>query len=80
MNWTKINWNRVDSKVLKLQRKITEAVKNKDFKKVAEFQRILTSSIDGRLLAVKQVTTNPGKNTPGIDGVIWSSDEAKKKF
>jgi len=30
-----------------------------------------------RLLAVKQVTSNQGGETPGIDGITWQTDEAK---
>ena len=33
--------------------------------------------IYAKVLAVKRVITNKGKNTPGIDGDIWSTDEDK---
>ena len=45
--------------------------------KVKDLQHLLTRSISGRLLAVKRVTEIPGKATPGVDGVIWSTPEAK---
>ena len=35
-------------------------------------QWLLTRSFYGKALAVKRVTDNQGKNTPGVDGAIWS--------
>lgn len=40
-------------------------------------QRLLTNSFYAKLLAVKRVTSNKGKNTPGVDGVLWQDAEAK---
>ena len=36
--------------------------------KVKALQRLLTHSFSGKALAVKRVTENPGKRTPGMDG------------
>lgn len=40
---------------------------------------MLTHSFYARALAVKRVTTNKGKKTPGVDGVIWSTAKDKIK-
>ena len=40
-------------------------------------QWILTHSFFAKLLAVKRVTQNTGKRTPGIDKVIWKTDRQK---
>jgi len=40
-------------------------------------QYILTRSLSGRALAVKRVTENRGKRTPGIDGEVWKTPEQK---
>ena len=45
--------------------------------KVKVLQRLLTHSFSGRGLAVKRVTTNQGKKTPGVDGIIWDTPEKK---
>jgi RNA-directed DNA polymerase len=45
--------------------------------KVKALQRLLTTSYSARMLAVRQVTTNAGRNTPGVDGVIWRTPEDK---
>ena len=34
---------------------------------------------NGRLLAVRRVTENRGKKTPGVDGVVWDTPEKKWK-
>jgi RNA-directed DNA polymerase len=40
-------------------------------------QYLLTRSRYAKLLAVKRVTSNKGKNTPGVDGVLWQGAGAK---
>ena len=40
-------------------------------------QYLLTHSFYAKLLAVKRVTSNKGKKTPGIDGVLWRGARAK---
>jgi RNA-directed DNA polymerase len=47
--------------------------------KVKAFQRLLTRSHGGKMLAVKRVTENGGKRTPGVDGEVWSTPAAKWK-
>lgn len=45
--------------------------------KVRVLQRLLTHSFSARCLAVKRVTTDQGKKTPGVDGIIWDTPEKK---
>ena len=40
-------------------------------------QHLLTHSFSGKALAVKRVTENQGKRTPGVDGEIWDTPEKK---
>ena len=40
-------------------------------------QWLLTHSFSGKALAVKRVTGNKGKNTPGVDRVTWTTPRAK---
>lgn len=42
-------------------------------------QWILTHSFSGKALAVRRVTENQGKKTPGVDGITWSTPEAKSQ-
>ena len=40
-------------------------------------QRLLTRSFSGKALAVRRVTENTGKRTPGVDGETWKTPEQK---
>ena len=75
--WNSINWEQIEQTVQRLQARIVKALKEKAYRKVKDLQRLLTHSLSARLLAVKRVTTNKGRKTPGIDGIIWSTPEQK---
>jgi len=45
--------------------------------KVKALQHLLTHSFSGKALAVKRVTENKGKRTPGVDGKIWDTPAKK---
>ena len=45
--------------------------------KVKALQWLLTHSLSGKVLAVRRVTENQGKRTPGVDGEIWKTPAAK---
>ncbi len=42
-------------------------------------QWLLAHSFYGKLLAVRRVTSNKGKNAPGVDGVIWRTSRQKTR-
>ena len=75
--WKSINWAHAFWVVQKLQVRIAKAVKQKRWGKAYALQRILVTSRSAKLLAIKSVTSNKGKNTPGIDGIIWKTAKAK---
>jgi RNA-directed DNA polymerase len=77
ITWRSINWNKVRKDVHRLQVRIAKAVQQKRWGKVQSLQRVLVTSWSARALAVKTVTSNKGKNTPGVDGVIWKTAKAK---
>jgi RNA-directed DNA polymerase len=58
VNWTKIDWNRCESRVRKLQVRIVKAQQEKRYNKVKILQHLLVTSLDAKLLAVKRVTSN----------------------
>jgi len=76
-NWNLIDWNEVTRQVCDLQTRIVKAMQKEDWKLVRSLQRLLTHSTAGKLLAVRQVTSNRGKRTPGVDGVVWNTPQAK---
>ncbi|NSX83901.1 hypothetical protein GOM44_07080 [Wolbachia endosymbiont of Atemnus politus] len=67
--WHTIPWRKLEKFVFKLQKRIYQAAKCKDIKKVHKLQRLLLNSMSAKLLAVRKVTQdNRGKKTAGIDG------------
>ena len=79
MNWHDIEWDEVHRIVRRLQARIVKATQEGRRDKVKALQRLLTRSFSGRALAVKRVTENRGKNTPGVDGEIWDTPAKKMK-
>ncbi len=77
INWHNIDWKKAHCKVRKLQIRIAKATKQGRYNKVKTLQWILTHSYSAKVIAVKRVTENKGKNTPGIDGITWSSIKSK---
>jgi RNA-directed DNA polymerase len=77
--WHDINWQQVHQNVRRLQVRIVKAIQEKRWGKVKALQRLLTRSFSGKALAVKRVTENQGKRTPGVDGEIWSTPQDKQR-
>lgn len=75
--WNSIDWNKARREVRRLQVRIAKAVKEERWNKVRALQHLLTNSFYAKALAVKRVTSNKGKKTPGVDGVLWRSARAK---
>ena len=71
VDWHAIDWPKVHTTVRRLQARIVQATKAGRWGKVKALQRLLTHSFSGKALAVKRVTENPGKRTPGVDGQTW---------
>jgi RNA-directed DNA polymerase len=77
--WHGINWVSCHREVKRLQARIVKATQEGRWGKVKSLQWLLTHSFSGKALAVKRVTENQGKNTPGVDGETWSSPDTKSK-
>ena len=76
-DWHDMNWASVSHNVRRLQARIVKATKEKRWGKVQALQRLLTHSFSGKALAVRRVTENQGKNTPGVDKVTWNTPQKK---
>src|SRR5919205_2963975 len=76
-DWHSIPWKTVHETVRRLQARIVQATKAGKWHKVQALQYLLTHSFSGKALAVRRVTENPGKNTPGVDQVTWSTPTTK---
>jgi len=76
-NWDAIQWYRTQRNVRRLQARIVKATQEKRWGRVKALQRLLTHSFSGKALAVRRVTENQGKKTPGVDKVRWDTSEKK---
>jgi RNA-directed DNA polymerase len=76
-HWREIDWRSVSGDVRRLQVRIVKAVETGRWGKVKALQRLLTTSRSGKLLAVRRVTENQGRKTPGVDGESWDTPEKK---
>ena len=56
-----------------------KAVQKDKWRLVKRLQKLITNSFYAKAIAVKRVITNKGKHTPGIDKVVWATDEDKSK-
>lgn len=77
--WNSIYWKKVTESVNRLQTRIAKAVLEKKWNLVKRLQYLLTHSYNAKLLAVRIVTQNRGRRTPGIDREIWSSASNKMR-
>jgi len=76
-NWHAIDWQKEHQTVHRLQTRIVKAQQEGKYGKVKALQRLLTHSFSGKAMAVKRVTENQGKRTPGVDRVTWTTPEQK---
>ena len=74
--WARIDGHLARHHVRRLQVRIAKAVKARRWHKVCAWQYRLTRSFSAKLLAVKRVTSTPGRETPGSDGVRWQGVRA----
>ena len=76
-DWHSIDWRKVWRTVRRLQARIVKAVAEGRWNKVKALVYLLTRSFSGRALAILRVVSNSGAKTPGVDGILWDTPEAK---
>jgi RNA-directed DNA polymerase len=77
VEWQAIDWQKAHHNVRRLQARIVKAMQAGRWGKVKALQYLLTHSFSAKALAVKRVTENKGKRTPGVDGEIWNTPSKK---
>src|SRR6266480_6996983 len=77
VDWYSIDWKKVHRTVRRLQARIVKAVREGKWHKVRALVYLLTHSFSGRALAILRVVSNSGAKTPGVDGVLCNTPEAK---
>ena len=77
--WNSIDWGKVSSDVNRLQTRIAKATQKGQWNLVKRLSYLLTHSHSAKLLAVRIVTRNKGRRTPGVDGELWTSASDKMR-
>lgn len=75
--WGQIDFRKAEACVKKLQNRISVAWKNDEFERAASLQHKLVHSFYAKALSVQIVSTNRGKDAPGIDNILWEEPEDK---
>jgi len=75
--WDAIDWQPIIEGVQRLQMRIAKATREGRWGKVKALQWLLTHSSSAKLLAVRRVASNPGRNTAGVDGIVWKTASQK---
>lgn len=80
-DWRTLPWKQYQQNVYRLQKRIYQAARRGDWKRVHNLQQLLLRSWSARCLAVRQVTQdNRGKRTPGVDGVASLTPEERLAY
>jgi RNA-directed DNA polymerase len=77
--WRDLDWSDCQRRVRSLQSRIVKAWQEGRRRKARALQRLLVRSLSGKALAVRRVTENQGRRTPGVDHEVWSTPEAKSQ-
>ena len=81
VEWNQIDWRKVELSVFKLQKRIYQASKNDNVRKLRRLQKTLLNSYHAKLLAVRRVSQdNSGKKTAGVDGIKSLSPTKRTKL
>jgi RNA-directed DNA polymerase len=75
--WHQINWRQAERNVHRLPTRIAQAIQAGKWGKAKALQHLLPHSLSAKALAVRRVTENTGKRTPGGDGETWQTPEQK---
>lgn len=78
-DWTSLDWAGIHQTVRRLQTRIAKAIRGGDWRGAKRLQKLLTRTTSAKALAVRRVTENQGRRTPGVDGETWSTPESKWK-
>jgi len=75
--WKNIDWKKAENFVNRLQIRIVKAKQLGKKNLIKRLQYLLVNSFYAKIIAIRKVTTNKGKKTAGIDGIIWETPKEK---
>jgi RNA-directed DNA polymerase len=77
--WT--DWNEMERHVYRLQRQLANAVEHGNRKAIRHYKWLIRNSQHAKLLAIRSVTQeNNGRRTPGVDGKVYTTPEARNEL
>lgn len=76
-SWHHIPWSDAHRVVARIQTRIAKAANAGQWRKARSLQKLLIRSTSAKAMAVKRVTENQGRRTPGVDNETWGSPEKK---
>jgi RNA-directed DNA polymerase len=78
LEWDAINWQVHEDNVRRLRQRIFTAVKDGDWPKVRNLQKLMARSWSNTLVSVRQATQrNAGRKTAGVDGEVALTSSAR---
>jgi len=78
LDWDAVNWRTHEDNVRRLRGRIFKAVREGDWPKARNLQRMMLRSWSNTLVSVRQVTQrNAGRRTAGIDGQVALTSQAR---
>ncbi len=81
LDWSSIDWRRVEDDVRRLRHRIFTASQAGDPKKVRSLQKLMLRSRANTLLGVRRVTEiNAGRATAGVDGMVALQAQEKAEL
>ncbi len=72
-----IDWGNCQLTPLNLQQRIAIAFLDNNKREIQGLVNTLTSGFAARAMAIRKVTSAPGKRTPGVDGERWDDSDTK---
>lgn len=76
--WHTTPWSDAFRHVRRLQTRIAKAAEHQEWRRVSRLQKLLVRSTAAKAVAVRRVTENQGRKTPGVDGITWSTPATKQ--
>lgn len=79
-SWRTIDWVRAEKRVRKLQGKIYQASLNGNLEMTHAYQDSILKSRSAKLLAVRKVSQDRGRKTPGVDNISAIDQQKRLKM
>jgi RNA-directed DNA polymerase len=81
LDWDAIRWRDQEAQVQRLRQRIFKATQAGDWKQVRNLQKLMLRNRANVLVSTRRVTQrNSGRRTPGVDGQVAMTPEARAEL